>query len=98
MIEPRKRGFLAMPFLGVHSYRNDAATNYDPGARFGTFLGGRINQTLSMNGQMTFDVSNRNDLAGANVSEIALDMGFSPLVHLPVGELELVLGPASASS
>jgi hypothetical protein len=30
MIEPRKRGFLAMPFLGFHSYRNASATGYDP--------------------------------------------------------------------
>jgi hypothetical protein len=92
-LEPRKHGFLALPFLGVHSYRNDTATNYDPGLRFGTLLGGRLNQTFSLSGQMTFDISNRNDPAGANVSEIALDMAFSPLVHLPVGELELVFGP-----
>ena len=63
--------------------------------RFGTLLGGRLNQTLSMNGQMTFDVSHRNDLAGANISEIALDYRVQPARRTcPSASVEVVLGPA----
>ena len=70
------------------------AKPYDPGARVGTFLGGRINDLFSLNAELTFDFSNVHGVpANTNFSEFLFDFTFSPLVQIPVGPVEVVLGP-----
>jgi hypothetical protein len=90
----KKRGFLAMPYLGAHSYRNGDASAYDAGLRLGSLIGGRINDIFSLNGEMTIDVSNRNDVpSGTDYQEWNLNVAFSPLLQIPAGGVELVFGP-----
>jgi hypothetical protein len=89
-----KRGFLMMPFLGMHSYQQAAASNTDPGLRFGTFLGGRLSDLVSMNAELRLDVTNPGDLpAGTDVTEVAFAATFSPLIQVPVHVVEIVIGP-----
>jgi hypothetical protein len=90
----RKRGFLMMPFLGIHSYQHQEAYNTDPGLRVGTFVGGRINDIFSANAEVRLDVTNPGDLpAGTESGEWAFTATFSPLFQLPAGPVEFVLGP-----
>jgi hypothetical protein len=93
----QKRGFLALPYIGMHSYQHAKAATYDPGLRLGGFIGGRFNDTASLNLELTFDYSN----VASNVAvpaptfrEWVLDFVVSPLFRLPPsGSAELVLGP-----
>jgi len=92
-----RHGFLALPYLGIHSYQNSDMAAYSPGARFGTLLGGRVSRWLSLNGELTVDWSDipNSSAAGSFTegSEFYFDLAFSPLVHLVRGPIELVLGP-----
>jgi hypothetical protein len=78
----------------MHSYRNSTATTLDAGLRLGVLLGGRLNQNFSLNGEMTIDSTNPNNVpAGVDVTETVVDLAFSPLVHLPAGSGDFVFGP-----
>ena len=89
-----KRGFLALPQLGVHSLQNQAAASYDPGLRIGTILGGRFSDRFSLNADLAFDVSNVHDLApGDSFREWTFTLAICPLFLLPVGPLEILTGP-----
>jgi hypothetical protein len=86
--------FFIMPFVGIHSYQHAEAFNTDPGLRLGSFVGGRLNDVFSLNGEVRFDVTNPGDLpAGTNVNEYAYSATFSPLIQVPSGGPEFVLGP-----
>ena len=88
------RRFMALPYIGTHSYQTDTTRAYFPGLRLGTLIGGRITETLSLNWELTFDISNIDEPAGSpSSSEFAFDFAFSPLVHIPAGPAEIVLGP-----
>ena len=90
----QKRGFLALPYFGMHSYQHSRAATYDPGVRLGTFVGGRFNDTTSLNAEVTFDYSNVGGVpAPLAFREWVLDFVISPLFRVPAGSLELVLGP-----
>jgi len=90
----RKDVILFMPFVGIHSYQQAEAFNTDPGLRLGGFIGGRLNDIVSLNGEVRFDITNPGDLpAGTDVSEFAYSATFSPLFQLPTGGAEFVLGP-----
>jgi len=94
MKPPRHGRFLALPYLGVHAYQNRAASAYFPGLRIGGLFGGRVIDLLSLNWELTFDVSNVDSPPSmTGVSEWAFDFAFSPMVHLPAGPAELLLGP-----
>jgi hypothetical protein len=92
-----RHGLLVLPYLGIHSYQNADMAGYSPGARFGTLLGGRVSHWLSLNGELTLDVSDIPHGSGASSlkegSEYYVDLAFSPLVHLVRGPVELVAGP-----
>jgi hypothetical protein len=92
-----RHGFLVLPYLGIHSYQNVDMADYAPGPRFGTLFGGRVSQWLSLNGELTVDVSYMPDSSSAGNlkedSEYYLDLAFSPLAHLVRGPVELVAGP-----
>jgi len=89
-----KSTFLAMIFLGVNSLQGDSGQHYGPGFRLGTILGGRVNDMFSINGELTFDFLNQNDLPpGDTITELEVDIALSPLFHVHTGNLELVVGP-----
>jgi len=83
-----------VPYLGTHSYQSATARAYFPGFRFGTLIGGRVNEQLSLNWELTFDISNIDTAPAApSSSEFAFDFAFSPLIHIPAGPAEILLGP-----
>ena len=43
-----RRGFLAMPYIGLHIPVGSSGDAFDPGFRVGTFLGGHINPMFSL--------------------------------------------------
>jgi len=90
-----RRRFMALPYIGTHSYQSEANRAYFPGFRIGTLIGGRVNEQLSLNWELTFDISNIDRAPGAptSSSEFAFDFAFSPLIHIPIGPAEILLGP-----
>lgn len=92
-----RHGLLVLPYLGIHSYQNADMAGYSPGARFGALFGGRASHWLSLNGELTVDVSDIPHGGGSSNfnegSEYYLDLALSPLVHLVRGPVELVAGP-----
>jgi hypothetical protein len=90
----RQRRFMAVPYIGTHSYQSKETLPYFPGFRIGALIGGRVNEQLSLNWELTFDIANiDNPPATPSSSEFAFDFAFSPLVHIPIGPAEIVLGP-----
>jgi hypothetical protein len=87
-----RHGLLVLPYLGLHSYQNVDMAAYSPGARFGALFGGRLSHWLSLNGELTIDVSDIPH-GSQEASEYYLDLAFSPLAHLVWGPVELVAGP-----
>jgi hypothetical protein len=61
----RHSGFLAMPYLGVNSFQGTNAVNLGPGFRIGTLLGGRIGRSFSINGELTIDFMNPENVPAA---------------------------------
>jgi hypothetical protein len=91
---PRWReGFLALPSIGMNSFQGDAGSNLGPGLRVGVLVGSRMAENWSLNVGADFDIANVNAPAGSSVSAYFLDIGFNPLIHLPLPKLELVAGP-----
>jgi hypothetical protein len=89
-----RRGFLAMPYIGLHIPVGSSGDAFDPGFRVGTFLGGHINPMFSLNGEITIDVMNpKNVSSGVDVTEVMVDLLFSPLVHFGNGQIEGFIGP-----
>jgi hypothetical protein len=90
----RRSGFLAMPYLGIHSYQGDSGDGFGVGLRLGTFLGGRLSEQFSLNGDISIDAENPDDALGLD-SAATVDLAFAPLFHLDTGSggLEIVLGP-----
>jgi len=89
-----RRGFLAMPFLGLHVPVGRSSDSLDVGMRLGTLLGGHVAPFLSLNGEFTIDILNpKNVASGYDVTEVVVDLAFSPLFHISNGGLELVMGP-----
>jgi hypothetical protein len=87
-----KRGVLFLPFLGVHSYVHEEANAYQPGLRFGAFLGGRTSDLVSLNGEVILDFSNVQGVQ-STFSERAYHFVFSPLFDFAAGAVQLVVGP-----
>ena len=91
--ERRTLRFLAIPYLGIHSYQNQEASAYDPGARVGALIGAR-GDVLSFNVEVTVDFSNiHRSASGFSYQEHAYDIAFSPLFLASAGRLELAIGP-----
>jgi hypothetical protein len=87
----RKRGFLMLPYLGLHSYVNQEASAYGPGLRIGSLFGGRIGELFSINGELTLDRANVDSVV--NIRQWFYRTSLSPLIHLPAGPVEVSLGP-----
>lgn len=64
---------------------------YGPGLRFGGMLGVRIGGHLSLNGELTYDVSN---VSGpVTLEERFIRASVSPMIHLDAHGMELAVGP-----
>jgi len=83
--------FLALPFLGISSIKGENTPSTDPGLRVGVLLGGRVNELVSLNGEIGGDLIN--EPATAVVSEYIGHLAFSPLLHFSVPGIEFALGP-----
>jgi hypothetical protein len=88
-----RRGFLAMPYIGVQIPVGDYGDSYDPGLRLGTLLGGHMSPMLSLNGELTIDVLNMKNTGSADVTAVMVDMVFSPLFHFGTDVFEAFVGP-----
>jgi hypothetical protein len=89
-----RRGLLLMPFVGVHSIQDENSSGTDPGLRAGAFVGAFLNNDVSLNGALTFDLLNPNDsIAPLDLSRETLELTFSPLLHLGGPRVEFVVGP-----
>jgi hypothetical protein len=91
-----REGALFLPFIGLHSFQDSNDKGVDPGLRVGTFIGGFVNNTLSLNGLAELDILNPNSngsSAGADVSGQFLGVSFNPLLHVGNGNVEFVIGP-----
>jgi hypothetical protein len=90
--KPRlKRRFLALPFVGIHSYQHAEANAYAPGPRVGTLLGARVNDVFSLNGLLSVDFSNLRT-PDESFHERTIHAAFNPMIQLPAGRTELVFG------
>jgi hypothetical protein len=88
---PQRSGFLALPYIGVHTHTGNTGEGLDPGLTIGALLGGRLNQSFSLNGELRIDFLNV-DNSDANI--VQADVAFSPLFHAPVSPTaEFVVGP-----
>jgi hypothetical protein len=85
---------MAMFFTGANVFLGKTGEGLDPGFRLGTILGGRLNPQVSINGELTLDFLNPSNVpAGVDTSAAEIDFSFSPLLHVPAGGIELVVGP-----
>ena len=86
------RGVLVMPYVGFATPVGSASNSYDSGMRIGSLLGWHLNRRLSVNVELTLDILNPKGLP-SGISDSTLDSSFVPLVHLPIGRLEILVGP-----
>jgi hypothetical protein len=93
---PRTRGFLALPYLGVATHLGDSGRFYGPGAVGGVLVGGRVNPSFSLNGELRIDALNFEETPGTSRSGSQFEFGFSPLFHRQFATGELVVGPKLA--
>jgi hypothetical protein len=91
--------FQLIPHVGFHSYRGDGGAILGPGLRVGALVGLRIGDHVSLNGEITADLTNATNLPpGDSYNEQNAAIGLSPLVALPVGTgIELAFGPKFAA-
>ena len=78
-------------FLGMHTFQGDTGAGLSPGLRLGGLLGGYASPVFSLNGELALDFLNFDNANGASAARAVL--AFSPLYHLPSGNVELVIGP-----
>src|SRR5262249_39981198 len=88
-------GFLALPYLGLHSYRNDSASGLDAGLRLGGLLGGGVNPMFSINWGITLGKSKpKNNSSRGDFNQKVDAVTFSPLFHIAATErVDFVAGP-----
>ena len=94
-LEPRfRRGFIAIPFLGLNAPVGAGSDAYSAGVRLGALLGWHVNPMFSINGELNIDVMNiKSDKTYGSPSEVFVDFAFSPLFHFGGPMLEVVIGP-----
>ena len=93
---PRTHGFLALPYIGVTTFagQSNAPNPYGTGFALGTLVGGRLNPSFSLNGELRMDAINfRNVPSGEKWEAFEFDFDLSPLFHVPFATGEMVVGP-----
>jgi hypothetical protein len=98
---PARRFFQVIPYIGAHSFQGDGGTILGPGLRVGGLIGLRVNELLTINGELTIDVLNASHLPVRDpynsYREQQATIGLSPLVAFPVDEsVEIAFGPKLA--
>ncbi len=65
------------------------------GFNLGALLGGRLNPQFSVNGELSFNFLNVENLdLGEDADAVEIDLAFSPLFHAPISNAaEFVIGP-----
>ena len=87
-------GLLLSGFLGIHSFQGNTGEGLSPGLRLGGLLGVYVSPVFSLNGELALDFLNIDDTSVASSSTaVRAVIAFSPLYHLPAGNVELVVGP-----
>jgi hypothetical protein len=86
---------LLLPFIGLNWFLGDGADNLKPGLRIGSFVGARLGEHWSANGQAAIDVVNLSPPDGVSASEYIGDVTFSPLAHIRPDKVELIVGPSA---
>jgi hypothetical protein len=91
---PRWReGFMFIPAIGINSFQGSSAENVGPGLRLSALAGSRVVENVSLNVGFAFDLVNIDAPAGVDASQYVFDLGFNPLFHLPLEQLEILAGP-----
>ena len=96
---PRRssRFFQLIPYIGGHSFQGDGGAILGPGLRVGGLMGVRVNEYLTLNGELTLDFLNASlSQTGTydSYNEQQATIGLSPLLNFPVSEnVELAFGP-----
>jgi len=87
-------GFLCLPYLGLNQPVGDSA-RYFPGLRAGGLFGYNVRGLVSLNAELTIDVLKRQAPTDVDYrpSEGIVNFAFSPLIHMEVSALRLVVGP-----
>lgn len=97
---PRRRSarmFQMIGYIGAHSIQGDGGAILGPGLRAGGLLGFRVNDNVTINGELTLDVMNAAHLPETDAySEQDATIGLSPLVAFPAGTVEVAFGPKLA--
>lgn len=87
-------GLLLMGFLGIQTFQGDTGEGLSPGLRLGGLLGFYASPVFSLNGELTLDFLNFDDsTVNSGATAVRAVFAFSPLYHVPTGNVELVVGP-----
>ena len=83
-----------MPYIGGHAHAGETGELYGPGFSMGVLLGGRLNPSFSINGELRVDVLNfRNAQSSEDWEASEFDFALAPLFHFQFAAGEFVLGP-----
>ena len=91
---PPRNPWLAMGFVGIQSFQGSNFTDAGPGLRIGGIGGLRVNDQLSLNGEIVYDFVNINDPSASGVSVYNLQLAAAPFYHVQASpSAEVVIGP-----
>ena len=89
---PPHNPWVAMAFIGVHSFQNDNFAT-GPGLRIGGIGGLRVNDQFSFNGEIVYDFVNLN-ASPSGISVYNFQIAAAPFFHLQASpSAEVVIGP-----
>jgi hypothetical protein len=93
--EPRfRRGFIILPYLGLNVPVGASSDVFSAGLRLGTLFGWHVGPMISLNGEFNIDVMNVKSFSGgSSPTDVTVDFAFSPLYHIALPQLEIVVGP-----
>jgi hypothetical protein len=89
-----KEGFMVIPAIGINSFQGSSGDGMGVGLRVGLLAGSRLTERFSLNLGVAFDKVN---LKASGASDLALDLGVSPLIHFPQEKFEILVGPILGS-
>jgi hypothetical protein len=88
-----RRGFLWMPYIGLNVPAGDTSDFASTGLRLGGIFGFNVGPFLSLNGELTIDILNIDTSSAGSATAAEVDFTFSPLFHVSLPQIELVVGP-----
>jgi hypothetical protein len=88
------RGFVILPSMGVSLPLGDPFRGFDLGFRAGGLVGHHVLSFLSVNGEVSFDFLNPNNVElGESLQARVTDFVLSPFFHVALERGEIVVGP-----